>query len=333
MGVAASEDLCRQLGLIFYPDSEPGITRSGRGTGFIYRAPDGNRITDAKHRAALDALAIPPAYSEVWLSPHRQGHLLATGRDAAGRKQYRYHPDWTRHHQERKFEHLSNIGPRLPRLRRWISRQIRSNDPSEEAAVATILCLIDRHSLRVGHPDYSRQNGSFAATTLQQRHLIEMDEGMMLAYSAKGGAKVTKSGLSQALRRRLHIGPDGARERLVGWRDARGRWRAVQPGVVVDTMREILDCEVTPRLMRTWNGSRAAFLAARAAEQPTIKHVSTAAAQTLHNTPTIARNSYIHPGIIDAVRDGAVLPKDRTDAPELLRIGEDGMTAFLRASD
>ncbi|MBF9044333.1 DNA topoisomerase IB [Rhodobacterales bacterium HKCCE4037] len=320
--------VCRQIGLRHYPDCEPGIRRERRGRGFSYIAPDGARITDATKRDALNALAIPPAYADVWICPFDDGHLIATGLDEAERKQYRYHPKWTSFQQSRKFASLAELGERLPKLRSWVARRLSEDAEGHDGAVAAVIGLMERHSLRVGNRKYSLENGSFAATTLKRRHLHIKGTKGTLIYTAKGGRDVEKPLRGRTLIERLGQGPDSPGSVLAGWRDGQGKWRAVSPAAVRERLSDIVGLDVTPRLLRTWNGSRAAFLAARGVENATLKSVSEAAAQELHNTPAIARSSYIHPAIIATVREGKALPNDGKNRPKM-RAGEGGLLDLL----
>ena len=290
-------------GLVYYPDNRPGITRRRAGRGWSYRAPDGTRIDDTTERKRLDSMAVPPAYEDVWMSPKANGHLWATGRDELERKQYRYHPEWTAHRAETKFENLARFARHLPALRRRIRDGLSADPGSHDHALAAVLALIDRASLRVGNPDYARENGSYGATTLQGRH-VRLEEGAVrLSYTAKGGKKVRKTLKDRHLSRILHQVADLPGRELLTWIDPEGNPRAVTSGEVNARLADWTDGEATAKTFRTWNGSTAALEAALRAHADdssiTIKAMSEAAAEELSNTPTIARNSYIHPAVID----------------------------------
>ncbi len=285
--------------LTYYPDSEPGIFRSRRGRGFSYVAADGTRIDNVQERERLAAMAVPPAYEDVWMSPIAHGHLLATGRDIKGRKQYLYHPDWRRLRDEKKFEHLPKVGETLPELRRWIDRQLAGDVGDQSTAIAAVLALLDRASLRPGDERNTRENQSFGATTLRNRHIDFDGEMIQLAYRAKGGKQVNKSLRGSRLARVLEARRDLPGASLITWTDDNDASRIVRSDEVNDTLGELCGPHVTAKSLRTWNGTHAAFVAASGPEKATIKLMSDAASKRLHNTPSIARNSYIHPRVID----------------------------------
>ena len=286
--------------LIFYPDTRPGIRRERRGRGFSYIAPDGTRIDAAPERARIAALAVPPAYEEVWICPRADGHLQATGRDARARKQYRYHPDWRTFREALKYDQLASFGESLPALRRHIRRTLRQAEPGDQAfAIAAILALIDRASLRVGSPGYARENRTFGATTLRHRHLALDGDHIKLTYRAKGGQLVRKTLKDATLNRTLARLDDLPGPELASWIDEEGSARAVTAGELNALLAAQTGTEgLTAKTFRTWNGSAAAIEVALKAENLTIKAMTEAAAERLANTPAIARKSYIHPQVI-----------------------------------
>ncbi|WP_224816715.1 DNA topoisomerase IB [Hasllibacter sp. MH4015] len=285
-------------GLIYYPDDRPGITRRRSGRGFSYRAPDGTTIGDETVRKRIEALAVPPAYRHVWISPRVNGHLQATGYDAAQRKQYRYHPDWTTFRAERKFEDLPRFGLALPRLRAAIRSGLEEEPGTRDFVIAAVLGLIDRLSLRPGHPDYAEANGSFGATTLRSRHLSADEDGTQLKFTAKGGKKVNETLRDKTLARALHKLDDLPGAPIATWLD-NGQVRNVSPDMLSAYMADVTGEDgLTPKTFRTWNGSVAAMEVALREDDLTIALMAEAAAERLNNTPSMARNSYIHPEVI-----------------------------------
>ncbi|MCR9107676.1 DNA topoisomerase IB [Marivita sp. XM-24bin2] len=287
--------------LEYYPDNRPGIRRERRGRGFSYIAPDGTRIDQKGERARLNALAVPPAWEQVWMSPLKNGHLQATGRDVKTRKQYRYHPEWNAFRSKRKFAHLSAFGKKLPSLRRRILRDLRNAEAGDRTfVIAAVLALIDRASLRVGAPDYTQENQTYGATTLRKRHLSLENQALRLFYTGKGGAKIEKTLSDRTLNRVLSRLDDLPGPELMTWVDEDGAARAVTSGEVNGFLTNYLeDTTLTAKTFRTWNGSVAAMDVAMRAEKPTIKSMTEAAAQRLANTPAICRSSYVHPAVID----------------------------------
>lgn len=318
-------------GLTYYPDDRPGITRVKAGRGFSYRAPDGTRIDQAAERKRIEALAVPPAYTDVWITPRKTGHLQATGRDAATRKQYRYHPDWTTFRSAKKFDDLPRFGHALPRIRASIHTGLEAEPGTRDFALSAVLGLIDRLSLRPGHPEYAETNGSFGATTLRSKHLITSDDGTELRFRAKGGVKVEEHLSDKRLARALHRLDDLPGAPLATWIDGE-HIRQVTPDMLSAHLAEITGEEgLTAKTFRTWNGTVAAMEVALADTDLTISAMAEAAAERLNNTPTIARGSYIHPDVIGL---SDVDPLDRqhlgdATTPTRLRKAERAVLALL----
>ncbi|WP_226780134.1 DNA topoisomerase IB [Oceaniglobus trochenteri] len=320
--------------LIHYPDSRPGITRHRAGRGFSYRAPDGTRIEDADERARLAAMAVPPAYEDVWMCPVARGHLQATGRDAKARKQYRYHPDWTAFRARKKFDDLPRFGAALPALRRRIAADLRREDADRPFAIAAVLAMIDRMSLRIGNAGYAQGNGAYGATTLRSRHMRVDDDGAItLRFTAKGGQKVRRPVHDRTLQRTLHRLDDLSGATLVGWVDDDGTAHSVSSDAVNAALAEMTGEEgLTAKTFRTWNGTVAALHAALTDGKRTIKAMSEAAAKRLANTPAIARKSYIHPSVIAlSEADAKDIDSIRDTMPDIagLRQDERRMMALL----
>ncbi|WGH80230.1 DNA topoisomerase IB [Jannaschia ovalis] len=314
--------------LIYYPDDRPGITRRKAGRGWSYRAPDGTTIDDAAERARIDALAVPPAYADVWISPERRGHLQATGYDARTRKQYRYHEDWAAWRAMQKYEELPEFGAALPRLRRRVTEALKGEAGERDFAIAAVLRLIDRLSIRVGTPEYRAENGTEGATTLRQGNLRSQDGKLRLDWTAKGGKRVRRQLGDRRLVRALHDLADLPGAPLFEWIEGGTRY-TVQADQVNDWLRDASGLEeATAKTFRTWNGSVAALEAAmKAGEGVTIKTMADAAAKVLNNTATVARNSYIHPAVIDLSEDwrDVAVPEN----PRGLRQGERALLSLL----
>ncbi len=320
--------------LIYYPDDRPGILRRRCGRGFTYIAPDGTTIDDRTERRRLAALAVPPAYRDVWICPRPDGHLQATGRDARRRKQYRYHPDWTAWRAARKFGHLIEFGEALPRLRRRVAQELSGEAGDRDFALAAIIALLDRTAMRVGHPESAAENGTRGATTLTRRHVQLGDDEIRLSYRAKGGRKVRATLRDRRLHRVLHALHDLPGRDLVDWIDDEGEPHAVSSGAVNEWIAGVVgEADATAKTFRTWAGTLAAFEVALAEPKPTIRAMSEAAADRLANTPSIARTSYIHPSVIalaETPLDAASL--DTAGIPSGLRKSEGQLLAHLRAS-
>ena len=244
-------------------------------------------------------MAVPPAYEDVWMTPLANGHLLATGRDTRNRKQYRYHEKWSEAQAETKFASLVDFAHALPRLRSFVARDLDQQAGERSFALASAVTLIDRASLRVGNPDYTRENGSYGTLTLRSKH-VKLDGNVIrLRYTAKGGKKVRRQINDRTLAKTLEKINDLPGAELLTWADAQGEVHQLNSAGLNAYIAEASGCDdFTAKTFRTWAGTVAAFEAAEKG-QATIKQLAEAAAAQLSNTPTVARNSYIHPAVID----------------------------------
>ncbi len=295
--------------LVYVTDADPGISRRRRGRGFSYIAPDGTTIARGKERQRIEALAVPPAYEDVWICPKINGHLQATGRDARLRKQYRYHPEWSAAQAATKYDKLQDFAEALPRIRRRVDRDLEDDVGDEAFALAAAVMMIDRAALRVGHEEYTRENGTFGALTLKRRHMRISNDQIELRFTAKGGTRVRKTLNDKKLQKLLHKINDVPGATLLSWVDHDGQAHSLSSQQLNAYLADAAGIdEVTAKTFRTWAGTVAAF---ECAEQgnATIKEISEAASRRLHNTPTVARNSYIHPAVIDLCGGGVTMPE------------------------
>ncbi|ETX28997.1 DNA topoisomerase IB [Roseivivax isoporae] len=320
--------------LLYYPDDRPGITRRRRGRGFSYYAPGGALIRDADERARIDSLAVPPAYADVWISPKPHGHLQATGRDARGRKQYRYHADWLAQRDRRKFEGLAAFGRTLPRIRARIARGLAAEAGSRDLALSAVLALIDRSAIRIGAPGYVRENDSYGATTLRDEHVSFDENGVEIAFPGKRGTPVTCRLRGRRLERALQQVHDLPGGDLMSWQDDDGAVHTVRSEEVNALLHDCCGEDMTAKTFRTWNGTLAAFAEAMRPGPLRIADMTGAAAARLHNTPAIARKSYVHPAVIalaelpEGERAELLAALDPAD-PGPLRAHEGALITFL----
>ncbi|MEW6225274.1 MAG: DNA topoisomerase IB [Chloroflexota bacterium] len=314
-------------------DAEPGIRRLRAGRGFSYRAPDG-RPVDAATRRWIERLAIPPAWTDVWISPVPDGHLLATGRDARGRKQYRYHPEFRRRRDDHKFERLAAFGAALPRLRRQVAIDLRRRGLPREKVVAAVVALLDETSLRVGGEAYARANRSYGLTTLGSRHAVVSAGAVRLRFRGKSGrlhdVRLRDRRLARLVRRCQEL----PGQRLFRYEDESGEWQAILSDDVNAYIRAVIGDRFSAKDFRTWHGTLAAYLALADREPATRRHRARAlvdamdeAAARLGNTRTVARQAYIHPAVERAV-DAERIPGGRLAARSPWR--RTGETALLR---
>lgn len=323
-------------GLIYYPDSLPGIRRVRRGRGFSFVAPDGTAIDCQRERTRLKSLAVPPAYEDVWMCPKPNGHIQATGHDVRARKQYIYHPDWTAFRARLKFDRLAEFGHALPRIRRRLSRDLKAEAGELTFALASIVTLIDRLGLRIGNHDYTRRNGSYGATTLRNRHVKLKGDRVEFRFRAKGGQRVQKTLRDRRLLRILQDVDDLPGRELFTYLDGEGRPAALRSDQVNAYLHEASGDETfSAKTFRTWIGTITAFEVARkASERLTIRMMAEACAERLNNTPTIARSSYIHPDVIALAELPADERKERLAASKGvkrsgLRAAESALLGFL----
>jgi DNA topoisomerase I len=296
--------------LVYYPDSEPGIARKRCGRGFCYVGIDGTTIARGSERKRLEAMAVPPAYENVWMTPMANGHLMATGYDVRRRKQYRYHPNWSSAHAETKYDSLASFGHALAGIRRGIARDLRSPPGSERFALAAAALLIDELAVRVGTTSYATENGTYGATTLQRRHVRLEDNALRLSYTAKHGKRVTRKIRDRRLMRALTRARDLPGKTLFTWIDSEGSVRPITSNALNLYIAERGDGPFTSKVFRTWAGTLAAFEAHQTNPSAGIGALAKAASERLANTPTVARNSYIHPRVLDLVgRDAMNLPE------------------------
>ena len=299
--------------LVFVSDSDPGISRRRAGRGFSYRGPKGETL-GRDQIARIKALAIPPAYRDVWICTLANGHLQATGRDDRGRKQYRYHPEWSEAQSRTKFDQLAAFGQALPALRRRLRRDLQGEVGDRDFSLAALVLLLDRTCLRIGNPAYTAANRSFGASTLLARHLSLSEDGLVeLKFRAKGGRLCRHVLRDKRLNRILHEIGDLPGRNIFTYLDEDGEAHCLHSQDVNDYLAEVAGEGVTAKTFRTWGGTLAAFEYAESlppGEELSARMLADAAAERLFNTPTVCRKSYIHPAVL-ALTD---LPSDRRAA-------------------
>ena len=321
--------------LIYVDDDLPGITRKRSGKGWSYYDPTGALIRDAAERKRLNAIALPPAYEDAWFCPADNGHILATGIDAKGRKQYRYHPAFRSHREGEKFDGCREFGALLPLVRKRVEQDMRCPQLSKARAVASVVRLLDLGAVRVGNTGYARKNRSYGATTLQRRHAQLTGTTLKLRFKAKGG-KLREMTLSDgSLARCVKRMQDLPGQHLFRWIDEAGDAHDVSSTDVNAYLRETMGDDFTAKNYRTWHASVMAFrLLGESREKLTLKAVLTKVAAFLGNTPAVTRRSYVHPAVIalverqDEWRAGLKLPR-RT---QYLNRWERGLIAMLEDS-
>jgi DNA topoisomerase IB len=294
--------------------STPGITRRRRGDGWTYRDPKGRTLHDERAVARIDALAIPPAWRRVWISPAERGHIQAIGLDASGRRQYVYLPAWVERRQAGKWERVVRFGRALPDVRAEVrSALARPEDSarSPEAALAWAVRLLDHALLRVGGIEYQRSNGTYGLCTLERRHVAVDGDRVTLRFVGKQSLRheihLHDAELAEAMGRVVGDGR-GRTAPLVGWRE-HGRWHRVRPAQLNAWLAQRVE-GATAKDFRSWHGTvlgAAALVFAErdgAARADAVREMATNVATVLGNTPAVARASYVHPAVVDAWLDG-----------------------------
>ena len=301
-----ARDLARAAGLHYVTDADPGYTRRPYRGRFAYFDTGGSRIRDRDEISRIDSLAIPPAYHDVWISPDPDGHIQATGRDARGRKQYRYHAKWQAASAAAKFQRMLAFGERLPRIRRIVSRALRQPGMPREKVLAAVVQLLDLTLIRVGNDEYARANRSYGLTTLLTRHVRVDGTKMTFGFRGKSGiehcVELRHRALSEFIRQCIEL---PGRE-LFQYVDDNGRRRAVTSADVNAYLQSIGDPSISAKDFRTWGASaialgdlRARTFASETEGKRQAREMFKAVAERLGNTATVCRKSYIHPHVVE----------------------------------
>lgn len=292
--------------LIYVDDSLPGITRRGAGTGFAYYDADGRLIRDRAERSRLNAIAFPPAYRDAWFCPAPNGHILATGYDDRGRKQYRYHEDFRRMREAEKFDRCLAFGKRLPLIRKRVEEDIEGDHPTRERVLAAVIRLLDMGFVRIGNETYKKRNRSFGASTLRDRHARIEGSNVHIRFTGKGGKEREVSLTDEQLASAVKDARDVPGQHLFQYYECDGARQPIGSGDVNEYLRETMGDQFSAKNFRTWHASVLAvrFLV-EAEDRPTMTALLDEVSEKLGNTPTVARNSYIHPVVIE------ILSQDR----------------------
>lgn len=305
-----------QAELVYLPDEEvPGIRRLRRGKGFSYYWADGSLIEEEAIRARIKRLAVPPAWTDVWISPLPSGHLQATGRDKRGRKQYLYHERWRVVRDANKFNRLVAFGHALPGLRQRTAADARRRHLSKEKVVAVVIQLLDETLIRVGNEEYARDNDAYGLTTLRDSHAEISTTQLRLVFRGKGGKDAKVGVRSRRLARAVKLCQELPGEELFQYIDDDGTARAINSADVNDYLREKSSERFSAKDFRTWGGTKimaerlaaiGGFANAREADRK-INEALDIVAHHLNNTRAVARNSYVHPAVIDSFREGELV--------------------------
>jgi DNA topoisomerase-1 len=302
------ETSARRASLVHTSDEEPGIRRKGAARRFYYIAPDGRKLREGETLARIRSLAIPPAWTDVWISPEPDGHLQATGRDQRGRKQYRYHPRWSACRDDVKYSSLVAFAEALPRLRSRIDADLRRHGLPRERVVASIVWLLDNTMIRVGNAAYARDNKSFGLTTLRDRHVEITGSTLRFAFKGKSGKEWQLKLTDRRIAKVVRGAQDIPGQHLFQYLDGDGARRAIRSQDVNDYIREATGADFSSKHFRTWGGTISAAMLF--AEEPTTESNAAArrvmnriidqVAHRLGNTRAVCRKCYIHPRVMES---------------------------------
>ena len=333
-----------RAGLRYVSDGANGITRRRVGSGWTYFLPNGARIRDAAIRKRLNTLAIPPAWTDVWICPDPDGHIQATARDARGRKQYRYHLQYREARDRSKFVRMLAFSEVLPRLRERIERDLKAPDLSRRQLLATVVRLLDRTLIRVGNDEYVKENRSYGLTTLRRRHVSVDGATLRFAFRGKSGVEHTISLQDPRLARIVQRCRDLPGEEMFQYLVGKRRRQSVSSDDVNDYLRELTGREITAKDFRTWGGTMLAAvelrrLGAAASRREADRNIIAAVdavAERLGNTRAVCRKYYVHPALLEAYHMGRTVPqpppprKGRRRAGGALRRDEVLVLQFLQ---
>jgi DNA topoisomerase I len=297
----------KAVGLRYVSDELPGIARLKSGKTFQYKDAKGRAMRDKATLQRIRSLVIPPAWTDVWICPHKDGHLQATGRDIKGRKQHRYHPLWREVRDATKYDRMIEFGDALPGIRRKVAQDVRKNGLSREKVLATIIRLMDLTFIRVGNEEYAKQNHSYGLTTMKDQHAKIRGGRVQFCFKGKSGKHHAIEVADRHLAKIVKSCQDIPGQELFQWIDEDGKRHDITSGDVNDYLREISGADFTAKDFRTWAGTvlalgalqkLAEFDTAKQAKK-NLKQAVEMVAEKLGNTPTVCRKCYIHPFIID----------------------------------
>lgn len=311
-GTMPAEEAAASVALVYLTDAEPGIRRTGLPARFDYRWPNGRRVADPATLARIRALAIPPAWEDVWIAPDPDGHLQATGRDARGRKQYRYHARWTTCRDEVKYASLAAFARALPRLRAAVAADLGQRGLGRERALATVVWLLDTTLIRVGNAAYARDNRSFGLTTFRDRHVRVEGATMRFTFRGKSGKEWRLRVSDRRIARAVKGMQDLPGQQLFQYLDADGARHAITSQDVNAHIREAAGGPFTSKHFRTWGGTVHAAVLLAGTEVPgsararrmALNAVVDEVAARLGNTRTVCRTCYIHPRVAERWEEG-----------------------------
>ena len=315
------------VGLRYVSDARPGIRRRKSGKGFTYRRADGSRLTEPDVLRRIKSLAVPPAWTDVWICPFANGHVQATGRDARGRKQYRYHPRFREVRDSTKYEHVVAFADALPGIRAKVAEHMTLPGLPREKVLASIVHLLETTLIRIGNDDYARQNNSYGLTTLKNRHVAVNGSEVRFRFIGKSGKQWSLRVKDRRIARIIRACQELPGQELLQYVDADGNPQDVTSSDVNDYLKEISGEDITAKDFRTWAGTVLAAMAlneissfdSAAEAKRNLRTVIETVAARLGNTPTICRKCYVHPEVLTSYLDGELMLEIKSEVERRLR--------------
>jgi DNA topoisomerase-1 len=321
------KDAAESAGLRYVSDDRPGIRRKKSGKGFSYARPDGTKLSGAHVLERIRSLAIPPAWTSVWICPFADGHVQATGRDAKGRKQYRYHPLFREVRESTKYEHVVAFADALPRIRTKVRRHMTLRGLPRKKVLATVVHLLETTLIRVGNDDYARQNKSFGLTTLRNRHAAVEGSEVRFRFIGKSGKQWSLKVKDRRVAKIIKACQELPGQDLLQYLDQDGKQQNVTSADVNAYLKEITGQDITAKDFRTWAGTVLAALALKEVEsfdtaaqaKRNLRAAIERVAARLGNTPAICRKCYVHPEVLNSYLDGSLVLEIKSQVESELR--------------
>lgn len=323
------KDAAESAGLRYVSDARPGIRRKKAGAGFGYTRADGSKVTERDVLKRIKALAIPPAWTEVWICPFADGHIQATGRDAKGRKQYRYHARFREVRESTKYEHVVGFADALPAIREKVREHMSLRGLPRKKVLATVVHLLETTLIRVGNDEYAEHNNSYGLTTLKNRHVAVDGNEVRFRFTGKSGKQWSLRVKDRRIAKIIKDCQDLPGQELLQYVDEAGNCQDVTSSDVNDYLREITGKDITAKDFRTWAGTVLATMALHELEsfdsaaqaKRNLRAAIEKVAGKLGNTPTICRKCYVHPEVLNSYMDGKLVLELKAKAERELRSG------------
>jgi DNA topoisomerase-1 len=325
--IADARDAAESVGLRYVSDARPGVRRTKSGKGFTYILPDGIRLIEVDVLRRIKALAIPPAWTEVWICPFSDGHVQAIGRDAKGRKQYRYHARFREVRESTKYEHVVAFANALPAIRAKVREHMALRGLPREKILATVVHLLEATLIRVGNDDYAKQNNSYGLTTLKNRHVAVDGNEVRFRFTGKSGKQWSLRVKDRRIAKIIRACQELPGQELLQYLDENGKPQDVTSNDVNDYLKEITGKDITAKDFRTWAGTVLAAMAlnemksfdSAAEAKRNLRSAIENVAVRLGNTPTICRKCYVHPEVLTAYLDGNLVLEIKSAVEDELR--------------